>query len=268
MFKLEFDITNPVLTLAFAKALQEVGEGTPVLGKLKPATETVVVMAGKEGTVVEHHVTSAEFDQLAAEQEDLDAGKSVDTATGPGSSTTNLNSADAGANTSQKLDYDTKGVPFIPAICAKAAKPFYASGPYVGQWKKGTKVSQEEYDRVYGEALAKVLAGVQTGRVDGTVENQTNIGKTIQNSPAADVFGGQQQGNAIDETIKENPVSANDVFALYGELCAKNGAVAANGICAAAGIENGTLIFSRPDLVDELFKSLTTLKHALANQGG
>jgi hypothetical protein len=248
MFKLEFDENNLALALAFGKALCDYAANGPKLGTLP----VPVVLAGKEGTIVEPHVTSAEVDELAAAEKEFnaavmqDAGKSVDTA----------NSADAGANTSQKLDYDTKGVPFIPAICAKAAKPFYASGPYQGQWKKGTKVDQAEYDRVYGEALSKVVAS-----------QQTSVGEQIQNSPAAEVFAGQQ-GNAIDETIKENPVTANDVFTLYGELCANSGAVAANGICAAAGIENGTLIFSRPDLVDELFKSLTTLKHALANQGG
>ena len=55
-------------------------------------------------------------------------------------------------------DVDKNGVPPNWSFCAKAAKPFYASGKMSGQWKKGTKVAQEDYDKWYAAAKADAVA--------------------------------------------------------------------------------------------------------------
>jgi hypothetical protein len=53
-------------------------------------------------------------------------------------------------------DRDMRGVPFDAAMCARAAAPFYGSGPNEGQWKKKVGVDKSKYDAWYAAELAKL----------------------------------------------------------------------------------------------------------------
>jgi hypothetical protein len=55
-------------------------------------------------------------------------------------------------------DRDMRGVPFDAAMCARAAAPFYGSGPNEGQWKKKVGVDKSKYDAWYAAELAKLPA--------------------------------------------------------------------------------------------------------------
>lgn len=258
MLKIEFDSSNTKLALAIGKALVDYASGTPTL------TVTLDTSAAIE-QISDAHKEVTEFNAAVLQ----DVGKPADIAAGP--SNLAQTTADTGLQRNAsgaaegKRTHDEKGVMFIPAICATAAKPFYASGPYKGQWKKGTKVDQAEYDRVYGAALA-ALGTTNPADVYPNGElgkTQTQVGQSVANSSAAEVFS-----NPIDETINEIPGTPNDVFTLYTWMLQNGGTGVANAICAAAGIQNGSLIFSRPDLAPRIFKELTTAKGQLvAGQG-
>jgi len=47
------------------------------------------------------------------------------------------------------VETDEHGVPFDAAFCGKSDKPFYATGPRTGQWKKKRGTDQDEYDLWY-----------------------------------------------------------------------------------------------------------------------
>lgn len=250
MLKIEFDPSNTALALAIGKALTE--------------------YAGGETNDRTH--CAATVEQITAAE--VNAGnlpKSVDTAKGPSPSAQSPTLEPAFAQepaSTARPSVDEKGVVFLPAICGQAAEPFYSTGTNKGQWKKLRGVDQAEYDRVYASALASKPV---TQAVGQQVQAETTLLVTQQThtpdqtvataSPAAEVFAATQ--NPIDETISEIPVTPQEVFTLYSEICAGGGVGVANAICEAAGISNGTLIFSRPDLAPRLFRELTTQKAAL-----
>lgn len=275
MLKIEFDPTNTRLALAIGKALVEYAKGcTDLVIPIRRAApggqltdEENAALTGSEADLqTDGEITGAAG---AAEQFDKDVTKDVATTT-----------------TTDKPTHDEKGVQFIPAICGQATDPFYSTGANKGQWKKRKGVDPAEYDRVYGEALAALTPspsqgyqapqGGQTERFDTIQENtantssatetfagqqQTNVGQDVANSSAAQVFGGGS--DPITETVNEIPATPAEVFELYSEICQKGGAGVANQICATAGIANGTLIFSRPDLAPRLYKELTAQKAQL-----
>lgn len=263
MLKIEFDASNTLVARAIGNALLEIANG-------RQSAITPMEFSTTEHNVAEANQTAVEFNEAiaaisdteqhitTAEMDDELVGKSVGTATELDGSTATQTSDLAGVNTATgKPTHDEKGVIFIPAICANAAKPFYASGPYKGQWKKGTKVDQAEYDRVYGAALAE-LTTTTPAQVypDGLLANtqQTAVGASV----AAQVFG-----NPIDQVIEEQPATPAEAFEVFTYLLTNNGQGVAEAIIKAAGLDNGTLIFSRPDLAPRLFKSLTTAKAQL-----
>ena len=241
MLKIEFDPSNTAIALAIGKALLEIGGGAAPANTITSAVELVSEADAER---------AFSRDVLEQNNEGDVIGDNAGMGNGAGAITA---AADAGAPTGEKPTHDEKGVIFIPAICANAAKPLYASGPYKGQWKKGTKVEQAEYDRVYAAALAALGS------------TQTQVGQTVADSPAAQVF---QQQTPMEEVIQEHPATPAEAFDVYTYLLQNGGAGAANEICTAAGIANGTLIFSRPDLAPRLYSELSAQKAALVGNGG
>lgn len=295
MLKIEFPSDNKELALAIGKALSEYGGGTVVAVVLTPSASDLVVPFNKEPACEAHTQTDGEITRApepgAAETFDKDVLEGVKlveaivaTETSGVQAQTGTQSEGAGSATTSKPTHDEKGVQFIPAICGQAAKPFYASGPRKGQWKKRQGVDEVEYDRVYGEALAALggtATGTQTERFDGAQEStasivgggvakaleaQTLAGQQrtndVANRSAEEVFGGGG-GDPLTETVNEIPATPAEVFELYSQICQQGGAGVANQICATAGIANGTLIFSRPDLAPRLYKELTAQKAQL-----
>lgn len=108
----------------------------------------------------------------------------ADTATAAAGSTETQTSADAGA-----AQCDNKGVPKNDQFCSSAAKPFYASGPRSGQWKKRQGLPDEAYDAWYTGELAKYGA---------TTATTTTQDVTLDTAGA---FGGQAAATASTETV-------------------------------------------------------------------
>lgn len=132
MFELKFDAENRELALALGTALVSYGRHGKVETHIMES-DNVVKLESAQG-----HTEA--IDQSSVRSQDQ--------------STAGLGAGGAQGATGAELDKNR--VPFNPEFCAKAAKPFYASGAMVGQWKKGTKVSQEDYDVWYAEALANI----------------------------------------------------------------------------------------------------------------
>lgn len=160
MLKIEFDPTNTALAAAIGRALTEyAGGAVPSVDHVpyyardpealhvnapKPAS-TVTVSAG-ETVRTDAASTVTEQDSPT----DHAAEETVAGAAGQAGSAATNAPADAGS-------VDEKGVPFDGDYCAKAAKPFYATGKKSGQWKKKTGVEEDEYDEWYGSQLSKVV---------------------------------------------------------------------------------------------------------------
>lgn len=142
---------------------------------------------------------------------------------------------------------DMKGVVFIPAVCGEAEKPFYASGPRQGQWKKKRGITDENYDVVYNNALAQV--STQTSQSEQSAE---------------EVFGGQQQQQQQNLQQAASNVGPQEVFELYSSLVQGGQVKEANGVMEKHGLANGTLIYGSPQLAGVIFADL----QALAQQGG
>lgn len=148
---------------------------------------------------------------------------------------------------------DYNGVMHIPAVCGVAEKPFYASGTNKGQWKRKGGVTEDEYNRVYADALSQV-AGTNTGSTSpdtaaGQDQNQAS-------DPSAEqAFGGQGQGQLTS-------VTPNDVFTAFTSVC-QAGDVASTELATKcftdAGLANPSLIFSRPDLAAQIFATLSPI---------
>lgn len=159
MFKLEFDPANKALALAMGNALVNYANG--VTGSASAMGALVV----SEQEIAEAYRNAPVDERSLAEiQESDNVVKLNDSANGHSESTSSSDQATTGPQETAEQgaggvpDVDKNGVPPNWSYCAKAAKPFYASGKYAGQWKKGTKVSQEDYDGWYLAAKADAVA--------------------------------------------------------------------------------------------------------------
>ncbi len=97
------------------------------------AVESAPLPNGRSAELYFHNDGSADLGGVGSA--DIGAGKTVDI----------TDDADSRV--------DERGVPFSVKFCAEAKEPFYASGPYKGQWKKGRGVDQALYDEWYARAL-------------------------------------------------------------------------------------------------------------------
>lgn len=150
MFKLEFDAANKPLALAIGRALTEYGNSMPVV--TGASTTAVEVLKSDAAADVEEYNASE-----TVKLNDSAAGQSESQSVDPVTEETHVQeTAQHGAGDVPSVDKN--GVPPNWSYCAKAAKPFYASGKMAGQWKKGTKVSQEDYDQWYTAARADAAA--------------------------------------------------------------------------------------------------------------
>lgn len=259
---------NKALAAAIGRALTEYGTG-------KTSADIKVTLDASEA--VDHiqnaaasieQITEAEvYAGNLAEQEDT-AGKSQEQSTvgqGAGAAQGAPGTHPSKDPQTGKYVTDHKGVMHIPAVCGNAEKPFYASGPMKGQWKRKVGVTEENYNTVYQNALNQVTggqspaadAGNQT-QVDNTA-NQTNTDQTAQTqSEASQVF--EQQTNT---NVQGNPnATPNDVFPIFSSLChgGNPDVIAAATKCFTdAGLANPSLIFSRPDLAPQIHAALLPL---------
>ena len=158
MFKLEFPADNKPLALAIGKALTEYAggaveaAGTHIIGNRPAAhgSDTPPTVSDDMAALEEYN--AAESVKL----NDSAAGLSESQASTEDHTAAHQETAQQGAGDAPSVDKN--GVPPNWSYCAKAAKPFYASGKYAGQWKKGTKVDQIAYDNWYTAALADTAA--------------------------------------------------------------------------------------------------------------
>lgn len=168
----------------------------------------------------------------------------------PGPSTTTIEDPAAAEtpetpeNPGEAPTVDEKGVMFIPAVCAVAKEPFYASGPRKGQWKKKRGIDDLNYDTVYLNAVNQVTAAA------------TTTPATTGLSEAEEAFGDQTKTTADPAATNVTP---DVVFALYSKLVQAGRPEPANAVFANHGLANGTLIYSRPELAPAIHAELLTL---------
>ncbi len=138
--------------------------------------------------------------------------------------------ATPGAGAANDAQVDHNGVPFDENFCAKAQKPFYASGKREGQWKRRGGVDESEYDEWYAGELEAVNAdGGAADDDDGTVNTASAFGITeepaqtdadmpkdagvfmgwVAEKQAADLFTADQVGQAYVSA----GVQVTDLFA-------------------------------------------------------
>ena len=142
---------------------------------------------------------------------------------------TKVDKTAAGGEAEQPAQVDTKKVPFNAEFCGNAAKPFYASGPRNGQWKKRQGVDDAAYDAWYTEQTALLLAQTAGGDDDEPVNTAGAFGTgddsgAAQAEPAPTDCGGfmgwvsaQQAANLltqddIGEAYKAVGVAVTDLF--------------------------------------------------------
>lgn len=174
--------------------------------------------------------------------------------------------------TTGKYLTDHKGVMHIPAVCGNAEKPFYASGPTKGQWKRKVGVTEENYNAAYQNALNQVVAFVEP-QVDTTstasISPDAAAGNTNTNTDqsAQNAFGDQTQGQGqtqIQEQAQgQTVVTPADVFEAFTAICQEGNpknTEAATKCFTDAGLANPSLIFSRPDLAPQIYKAIAPIR--------
>lgn len=195
MFKLEFPANNRPLAAAIGRALLEYGTSDGAVLQ----TDGAHIHGTRPGTTAEEVVKS---DGAAAVEEYN------------GAETVKLNDSAAGLSESQAeladetqvpetVEHAAEGVPTVDknnvppnwSYCAHAAKPFYASGKYAGQWKKGTKVDQADYDKWYLAAKADAVAAHQANQTEEAYDTNNafagnNTNESAPSKEAPEGIGG------------------------------------------------------------------------------
>ena len=152
-----------------------------------------------------------------------------------------------GNDLTERSKVDTKGVPYHPDFCGKAAKPFYASGARGGQWKKRQGVDDEDYDAWYAAELATISGST------GDTESTVNTG---------DAFGAGcgEQGHAT-------PVVPHDAGALMAWVSEMQGADRLNQGQVNAAYEQAGFgmqkIFPSPENTSEIIAERVGLLHSI-----
>jgi len=148
---------------------------------------------------------------------------------------------------------DHNGVVHIPAVCGNAEKPFYASGPTKGQWKRKVGVTEENYAAVYANALSQV----------GSQQAASTTNQTQTDTSAQDAFGGDQQQQAGQAgQAGQAAVTPNDAFGAFTTICQMGDQAKtdmATKCFTDAGLANPSLIFSRPDLAQTIHAALAKI---------
>lgn len=137
---------------------------------------------------------------------------------------------------------DEKGVMFDGAFCGVAKKPFYASGPTKGQWKRKGGVEEEAYNAWYAGALASAPAPAATT----TEPAATN--------EAANAFGTTA---AAAEGAPARPTNAGELIKWTSERTAAQH-MTGDMLTQAYAQCNimGTELFSKPEKVAEVYDVL------------
>ena len=145
---IKFDDSNKELAKAIGLGLASYGMG-PLLGMNGLSTTTTAKTTKKVGDV---ELTETETTKVEpADEKKVDtAAAFATTADDKAEPATTTTPADDIAPELIEADTDEHGVPFDAGFCAKSAdKPFYATGPRTGQWKKKRGLAQETYDAWY-----------------------------------------------------------------------------------------------------------------------
>ena len=103
-------------------------------------------------------------------------------------------------------EVDLHGVPFDGHLCARAAVPFYASGPNSGQWKKRKGVDDGEYNKWYAGQLKHAPAKLDTTASASpfAAPAQTQVALQPFASPHHPSVFGQQQPQAAAHNAPTN----------------------------------------------------------------
>lgn len=180
MFKLEFDPRNTLLAAAMGKGLLEyVALVSNAQGKAPAPAPDGTTTGRTDGTTESQSNTPADINvetdgnmQKLAEVIRTDARPD---------NTAPTTASDAQMAAIAKVDLN--GVAFCDLHCAKAAKPFYASGKYSGQWKKKHGVTDAAYAAWYaGELLVAQGTAAASAGTDETVNTAGAF--AAENTPA------------------------------------------------------------------------------------
>lgn len=182
MFEIKMNADNKPLAAAIGRALLEYGDGAAALSSTTTITETSV-------GDVKHAVTVTKTgDDSTSALDHVDETHTADDGTGHAATTA-----------TEATAADNNGVLKNDAFCSTAAKPFYASGPRSGQWKKRQGVDDAAYDAWYAGELAKVQsAAAGSGGTGGEPRSGGGSGGTIDTSSA---FGGDAAPAGNTETV-------------------------------------------------------------------
>lgn len=232
---------------AFAKY-----EGEEYHGFNSRVKKSVVGVSQEEKSILSEETEAPEKSDTALSATDQSSMTATDTSAGVDESAGVDNSTPSAGHPQKdaagKFTTDHKGVMHIPAVCGNAEKPFYASGPTKGQWKRRVGVTEENYNVTYANALNQVVTGVGSISPDAAAGSPSHT----NDQSAEQAFGDTGQGQ----------VSPNDVFATFTTVCQKGQehlTAAATKCFTDAGLANPSLIFSRPDLAGQVFASLSKI---------
>lgn len=222
IIKIEIPDNNKPLAAAIGRALVNYAGETD---------KRVSITVKEIGSVLDPNETEQQSDSTS---EEVDQSQDLKTSCHTG----RLEDQDLTTGT---VKVDEKGVPFIPAICGEAKDPFYTTSPHKGQWKKKRNVPESTYNEVYDKALAQVGIQTTTAKTEETPEQ---------------VFGDELQTPPRETARYAGP---QEVFELYSALVQGGKVNEANSVMQKHGLANGTLIYSRPDLVNVILPELRAL---------
>lgn len=217
MIKIEFPANRPDIAAAIGIALATIGAN---------AADGPGNARGDSFDATVHDETdyrggpANEYDEFRT-NESAAGDTGLDYADGTPGDTAERDSAVVSDDTAS-AELDPKGVPFNAEMCAKAAKPFYASGPRKDQWKKKGGAggpTDEAYDDWYAGALSQVKPVDTSNHGDGNIEVDTSaaFGNGQQQAPTVPGNTGEFMGWVSAKQAAEL-LNQDEIAQAYAEL--------------------------------------------------
>ena len=209
MFKLEFDPRNTLLAAAMGKGL----------------LEYVALVANAQSAPAPDGATTGRTDGTTESESNTPAGAVESEVARPSAIDLELEEHRVQKlartdNTTTDVKVDPNGVPFCDLHCARAAKPFYASGKNAGQWKKKHGVTDAAYDAWYaGELLvAQGTAAASAGTDEAVNAAGAFAAESTPAGPAAPADLGQFMAWVSEMQVAERLTQAdvNNAYAVCG----------------------------------------------------
>ena len=159
MINITIPADNKPLAAAIGRALAQYGgDSAAAVGTAVHGAVESELMTGVEQLTP---VVTATAEEIAGLISDNPGGGHVEPLADPlANHTAGVTTANTGAADDTPIDH--KGVAKNPDYCSNAAKPFYASGPRSGQWKKRQGVEDAAYDAWHAGEVAKLPATTTT----------------------------------------------------------------------------------------------------------